>query len=74
MNKVILLQELYLNSFKGNIDRVSLITDRLLKKGVSYRIINKVFILANASIIVDNVYLTIVGMLQETGEYTFSLN
>jgi hypothetical protein len=74
MTTIILLEELYKAAFNGDIDKVTALTDRLLKKGIKYRVINKVFTLANASMMVENIYLTIRGVMADNESFSFSMN
>ena len=74
MTTSVLLIELYNNAFSGNIDKTTAITDRLLKKGVSFRLINKVFALSYAKYRIEDIYLTVKSLIMAEGNLSFSMN
>jgi len=65
MNNLTLLQDLYNAAFSGNIEKVTRITERLINKGVSYRVQNKVLQLAHVSCNIESVVTTIKGIVEE---------
>jgi len=71
MKKSQLLNELYINAFNGNIDKVTSITNRLCTMGVSYRVQNKVLQFAHASCRVECIVDTIKHLIET--EESFSL-